>query len=637
MDAHLKIKNQAEQIKILVVDDKEENHIALESMFENDLYLFRKAYSGKDALKILLKEYDFALILMDVEMPEMNGFETASMIYAREKLAHIPIIFITANDYKNDDNIFNGYKSGSIDYVIKPVNYNLLKMKSQVLIELYKKNRQLLINKEKLDQINHNLELQIKEKLKIEEELRLKNFQLSDAQILTHIGSWNWDLLSNKMTGSEELYRIYELSEKNKEFSIEKELEKVHPSDLEMVQANLANSISSGSPFDIYFRYLSSNGEIKYINKKGKVIKNDRDEVIKIFGTSQDITSLKKMEDQLKIFNLFEKMLNGIFIISEEKFKLLYANAEAIRNLGYSLNKIKELNLFDIVQLNEDSFWKLAAPLINAKKEKIIFFNNFKRADGTVYPVEIHLQLIRQHESWQSFPSLPENIFFAVILDLTNRKRTEQELAESLSQKELLIKEIHHRIKNNLQIVSSLLNIQKSFISNKETISIIDESRNRVHSMALLHEKLYKSKDFNRINFIDYINELALSLVNTYSGINKKIELEINSNVEHVNIDLGVALGLMINEFVCNSIKHAFNEIPKGKISIDFNKIENNHLRLFVKDNGIGLSQNFDIENIETLGLELVKSLVGQINGKLLIYNNGGAGFEIIFPAVPEV
>ncbi|HWA34114.1 MAG TPA: response regulator, partial [Cyclobacteriaceae bacterium] len=135
--------------KILLVDDREDNLISIETIFEPDGYQFVKATSGRQALKILLTEYDFALILMDVKMPNLNGFETASLIYEREKLKHIPIIFITANNF-GDENIYKGYQSGAVDYIYKPINPAVLRAKVSVLIDLYRKNRQLLAQEQRL-------------------------------------------------------------------------------------------------------------------------------------------------------------------------------------------------------------------------------------------------------------------------------------------------------------------------------------------------------------------------------------------------------------------------------------------------------------------------------------------------------
>src|SRR5882724_12587763 len=137
------------QPKILLVDDREDNLLSIEAILAPDGYAFLRAYSGDQALKILLNEFDFAMILMDVKMPVLNGFETATLIYEREKLRHIPIIFITANNY-GDENVFRGYQSGAIDYIFKPINPEVLRAKVGVLIDLYKKNRLLYEQEQKL-------------------------------------------------------------------------------------------------------------------------------------------------------------------------------------------------------------------------------------------------------------------------------------------------------------------------------------------------------------------------------------------------------------------------------------------------------------------------------------------------------
>src|SRR5690606_25737075 len=163
--------------KILLVDDREDNLLAIETIFEPDDYRFVKARSGREALKILLREVDFALIMMDVKMPNLNGFETASLIYEREKLRHIPIIFITANNF-GDENLYRGYQAGAIDYIYKPIKPEVLRAKVSVLIDLYRKNRQLIAQEQRLVAINKSLELEIKERKASEEKIKHLNRQL---------------------------------------------------------------------------------------------------------------------------------------------------------------------------------------------------------------------------------------------------------------------------------------------------------------------------------------------------------------------------------------------------------------------------------------------------------------------------
>jgi light-regulated signal transduction histidine kinase (bacteriophytochrome) len=163
--------------KILLVDDREDNLLSIETILETDGYRFVKANSGREVLKILLTEFDFALILMDVKMPNLDGFETASLIYERERLRHIPIIFITANNY-GEENVFKGYRAGAVDYIYKPINSALLRAKVAVLVDLFKKNHRLVAQEQKLVAINKSLQMEIKDRKASEEQVIELNRQL---------------------------------------------------------------------------------------------------------------------------------------------------------------------------------------------------------------------------------------------------------------------------------------------------------------------------------------------------------------------------------------------------------------------------------------------------------------------------
>jgi len=178
-------------IKILLVDDREDNLYSIEAIFEKDNYTIVKANSGREALKVLLKEQDFSLILMDVQMPDLNGFDTATIIYERDKLKDIPIIFITAFGY-DEDYIFKGYKTGGVDYIYKPLNPEVLRMKVSVFVELYRKNQQLLLHEKRLLAANRSLQKEIEERKSSEEKIRLLNEQL--VQNNAHLKSVNEEL-----------------------------------------------------------------------------------------------------------------------------------------------------------------------------------------------------------------------------------------------------------------------------------------------------------------------------------------------------------------------------------------------------------------------------------------------------------
>ena len=161
----------------MLVDDREDNLMSMESVLEPDGYRFVKATSGRHVLKLLLTDFDFALILMDVQMPNLNGFETAALIYERERLRHIPIIFITANNY-GEENLFKGYRAGAVDYIYKPVNPELLRVKVGIFVELYRKSQRLIAQEQKLVAINRNLELEVNERKASEEKVTELNKQL---------------------------------------------------------------------------------------------------------------------------------------------------------------------------------------------------------------------------------------------------------------------------------------------------------------------------------------------------------------------------------------------------------------------------------------------------------------------------
>lgn len=190
VNGHEVSRNKTE-IKILVVDDREDNLFSIEAILGRDNYTIIKANSGKAALKILLQEHDFSLILMDVQMPDMNGFETATIIYERDKLKNIPIIFITAHNY-DEDYIFKGYKMGGVDYIYKPINPDLLRVKVGVFVELYRKNHQLMQHERKLLAANRSLQKEIEERKASEEKVRSLNAQLVENN--AHLKSVNEEL-----------------------------------------------------------------------------------------------------------------------------------------------------------------------------------------------------------------------------------------------------------------------------------------------------------------------------------------------------------------------------------------------------------------------------------------------------------
>jgi PAS domain S-box-containing protein len=214
---------------------------------------------------------------------------------------------------------------------------------------------------------------------------------------------------------------------------------------------------------------------------------------------------------------------------------------------------------------------------------------------------------------------------------INERKKIDERIRTSLKEKEALLREIHHRVKNNLQIITSLLDLQSGHLNEKSSLDAIKESQNRIKSMSLIHERLYQSKNLSKIDFEKYIKDLTINLLYLYKGNPDDISLKINVKNVFMSVGKAIPCGLIINELVSNSLKHAFPDGKQGEILIDLN-LEDNNYSLVVKDNGIGLPDKYNLQNINTLGLQLTDMLTQQLKGHLQINRNHGTSFKITFP-----
>jgi two-component sensor histidine kinase len=223
-------------------------------------------------------------------------------------------------------------------------------------------------------------------------------------------------------------------------------------------------------------------------------------------------------------------------------------------------------------------------------------------------------------------------LYAAAQQEVRIRKQAEQEIKQSLKEKEILLKEIHHRVKNNLQIISSLLNLQAQQIKDRATWEVFRESQARVRSMALIHEKLYQSKDLARVDFDGYVRDLMVYLFRSYGTNLDLVHVEIDAQGVSLSVDTAIPCGLIISELVTNAIKYAFPDGRKGNICVDVGPEDDGHLALRVADNGVGLPLDLDWRHAESLGLQLVSTLAAQLHGQIEVHSNGGTEFKITFP-----
>lgn len=251
-----------------------------------------------------------------------------------------------------------------------------------------------------------------------------------------------------------------------------------------------------------------------------------------------------------------------------------------------------------------------------------------RRKDGSEFPAEASISKIDIGGS---------RIYTVILRDITQRRAADEKIRASLREKEVLLQEIHHRVKNNLQVVSSLLSLQSRGIVDEDTRQKFKESQNRVQSMALIHEQLYQSANLSEINYPQYIRQLAAHLFRSYRVSSSRIELKPEIEDVHLSVDVAVPVGLMINELVSNSLKYAFPNGRGGFIRIGLRKGAYGRMTLSVADNGIGLPEEVGFGSTQTLGLRLVGTLVRQIDGSVQVDRSGGTAIHITFSVASRV
>lgn len=215
--------------------------------------------------------------------------------------------------------------------------------------------------------------------------------------------------------------------------------------------------------------------------------------------------------------------------------------------------------------------------------------------------------------------------------DITELKQQENKVRQSLREKEVLLKEVHHRVKNNLQVITSILNLQSSYVKDKNTLMMLKESQDRIKSMAFIHESLYQTKDFSHVNFTEYVVNLSKNLMRSYDLSQRKVQFESQVENVHLNLDQSIPCGLIINELVSNALKYAFRKKKKGIITLKIREKEGN-VSIILADDGDGMPKDFNYKKTDSLGLQLVVTLAEQLNGTIKLERKNGTKFTITFP-----
>jgi len=342
-----------------------------------------------------------------------------------------------------------------------------------------------------------------------------------------------------------------------------------------------------------------------------------------------DITHMEEVrklliESEEKYREIFNNTRDMISLVSLSKEgvpdKFLDMNEVGIKKLGYSKEELLKMNPIEIMGSDETEESLEVAWEKRQKYQYELEGHNITK-DGKQFPVEISSHI---------FKLKGEPVILAVTRDTTLRKKSEKELKSSLKEKEALLREVHHRVNNNLQIITSLLNLQSSKLEEGKSRDILMTSQSRIKSMAMIHDKLYKSQDLDSINIKNYLEEYISDIFSLYEVDRNIINYQMDVQDLNLGIDTAIPLGLVINELLINIIKYAFPKGQKGNINIEF-KLKEDIYTLIIEDDGVGLPENLNPNNAETLGLQLTNSLISQLEGAMEFSKDKGTKFKVSF------
>ncbi|WP_321210982.1 sensor histidine kinase [Methanothermobacter sp. DP] len=327
-----------------------------------------------------------------------------------------------------------------------------------------------------------------------------------------------------------------------------------------------------------------------------------------------------RLQESLAELSRFRKLFDctddAIFLVKTPGGELKDANRSACTRLGYSTHDIPGHSIYDLLPEDMHSRFK---GILEGNDERITMEGHLIKRNREMIPVEIKVDMV-------DFDG--ERYAVLVARDITERLKMEGELRKSLREKEVLLSEIHHRVKNNLQIISSLLSLQSHSIKDPTCRNILEESQDRIRSMGLIHEQLYRSGDFSSIDFGVYASRLLKNLQRSYSH-GKDIELSLEADDIKVSLETSIPLGLILSELVTNALKHAFRGRDRGRITVRLKERDSDCI-LEVKDDGVGFNKE-DLRNSNSLGFKLVEILTEQLEGTLTFSGEDGGFFRIEF------
>ncbi|MDR8391750.1 PAS domain S-box protein [Aliifodinibius sp. S!AR15-10] len=466
----------------------------------------------------------------------------------------------------------------------------------------------------------------ISEEKDYQRKLEQEQQRLERAQQLAKCGWWSYEVKDNRVIWSDIMYELLGVEKEAFGATFDAFYNLVHPEDCTRLEQVMRSVEQSTQPVDYQLRILNEGDELIYIDCRAQSEFNSDGEMVRISGIVQVVTKQVKSQKQLErnrtLFqNLFLQSPVAMVMI-DKKRKIQRVNESFMNLFGYQKEELLGEELLRIL-LPEERYNEIPSLYKNAFSGRQKYYEDQRiNKDGEKIDVLVGALPVIINGSVDAV--------FGIYVDVTRLKMTESQLKESLHEKEVLLAEIHHRVKNNLAIVSGLLELEGMDWQDEKIRNAFMESQLRIKSIAMIHEKLYQTNDFANLQFEDYIEELVVSIIDTLNISSKQIETEVDADDIRLNINQAIPCALVINELVTNAVEHGFEGAQKGKVTVKM-KEEAGNIKVEVKDNGRGLpDKNPDIYS-HSLGLTLVKQLVKQLDAKIETRNGEGACFEMVF------
>jgi PAS domain S-box-containing protein len=457
-----------------------------------------------------------------------------------------------------------------------------------------------------------------------EEALHKSEAFLKQTQEITHVGGWEFDVLTAKVSWTDEVYAIYEVGKDYNSSDIHHAIEFYSPRDQEIIDRSFQHAVELGEPYSLELEFISAKGTHKWVRTSGQV-ERQNGKIVRVFGNIMDITASKLAADAVRFANeynrsLIEASLDPLVTIGPDG-QITDVNAATERVTGYSRAELIGTdfsNYFTDPELARAGYLQV-----------------FREGSVRDYALDIC------HRNGQTFSVLYNaSVYrdqngkvigvFAGARDVTERKRAEDKIHELLREKELLLKEVHHRIKNNMMTIAGLLLLQMEAQDDESVKRALQDAESRVQSMMVLYDRLYRSENFKEISIREYFPPLLQHIISVFPRKNP-IQLETRLDDVVLAPKILTPLGIILNELATNAMKYAFPDNFPGTISVSAT-LEQGALVVVFADNGVGLPASITLENSTGFGVQLVKMLAEQLDGTISLERTSGTKYSIRFP-----